>query len=258
MSESGQTATPNQKATPVVSLESVSKRYRHGEGWIEALSDVNLRVEACAIHGIIGFSGSGKSTLLRCISRIEQPDSGRVLIAGLDLAKVEGEDLRQARRRIGVVFQQLHLLRSRTVAANIALPLELCGRPKHEITARAAELLDWFGLADKASQFPARLSGGQRQRVAIARAIAMRPAVLLTDEPTSALDPETTASVLSVLRKIRDEFGVTVLLVTHEINSVRAICDRVSVLESGRIVEEGTVNEVLVNPQSSAAKRLLL
>jgi D-methionine transport system ATP-binding protein len=156
------------------------------------------------------------------------------------------------------VFQQLHLLRSRTVGGNVGLPLELPGRPKPEIEAEVSELLGWFGLSDKANQYPAKLSGGQRQRVAIARAIAMRPAVLLTDEPTSALDPETTTSVLSLLRKVRDEFGVTILLVTHEISAVRAICDRVSVLESGRIVEEGPVEAVLNDPRSSAARRLLL
>lgn len=242
---------------PVVSLEGVSKSYLHDGQRIEALSDVNLSVEPGAIHGIIGFSGAGKSTLLRCISRIEKPDTGRVLIDGRDLAHLEGAPLREARRRIGIVFQQLHLLRSRTVAENVALPLELSHRPKREIAERAAELLDWFGLADRASQFPSRLSGGQRQRVAIARAIAMHPAVLLTDEPTSSLDPETTAAVLALLRRIRDDFNVTILLVTHEIDAVRAICDRVSVLENGRIAEEGSVNEVLLSPQSSAARRLL-
>ena len=242
----------------MVSLEGVSKRYRHDDRWIEALADVHLQVEMGCIHGIIGFSGAGKSTLLRCISRIEKPDTGRVLIDGRDLAHLEGAPLREARRRIGIVFQQLHLLRSRTVAENVALPLELAALPKREITQRVAELLDWFGLADRASQFPARLSGGQRQRVAIARALAMRPAVLLTDEPTSSLDPETTTSVLALLRRVRDDFGVTILRVTHEMDAVRSICDRVSVLENGRMVEGGSAHEVLLSPQSSAARRLLL
>jgi D-methionine transport system ATP-binding protein len=253
------TSPPVSKAFgPVVSLEGVSKSYWHSDHRIEALSEVNLHVEPGSIHGIIGFSGAGKSTLLRCISRIEKPDAGRVLIDGRDLAHLEGAPLREARRRIGIVFQQLHLLRSRTVAENVALPLVLSHRPKREIAERVAELLDWFGLADRANQFPSWLSGGQRQRVAIARAIAMRPAVLLTDEPTSSLDPETTASVLSLLRRIRDDFAVTILLVTHEIDAVRAIGDRVSILENGRIVEEGSVSEVLVSPRSSAARRLLL
>jgi D-methionine transport system ATP-binding protein len=249
---------PTAAQTSVVTLEGVCKTYLHEGRRIEALSGVDLCVETGSIHGIIGFSGAGKSTLLRCISRIEKPDTGRVTIDGRDLAHLEGAALREARRRIGIVFQQLHLLRSRTVAQNVALPLELSARPKQEIEERVGQLLEWFGLADRARQFPSRLSGGQRQRVAIARALAMSPAVLLTDEPTSSLDPETTASVLALLRKIRDDFGVTILLVTHEIDAVRAICDRVSILENGRIVEEGSVREVLQNPQSPAGRRLLL
>ncbi len=243
--------------SPIVLLDSVVKRYRQGEGWIEALSGLSLSVSPGAIHGIIGFSGAGKSTLLRCISRLEKPDSGSVQVAGKDLAILEGEELRQARLQIGVVFQQLHLLRSRTVAENVALGLELTGWTKPAITDRVHELLAWFGLQEKARQYPAQLSGGQRQRVAIARALAMKPSVLLTDEPTSALDPETTASVLGLIRQVRDEFGVTVLLITHELDAVRAIGDRVSVLEAGRVIEEGAVDEVFNHPQSSAARRLL-
>jgi D-methionine transport system ATP-binding protein len=169
----------------------------------------------------------------------------------------KGRTLRVARRKIGVVFQQFHLLRSRTVADNIALPLELDGWASSIIDARVSELLEWFGLENKAEAYPSQLSGGQRQRVALARALAARPAVLLSDEPTSALDTETTASVLELLRKVRDELNVTVLLITHELDAVRAICDRVAVLDRGQIVEEGPVEDVLLKPKSGATGRLL-
>jgi D-methionine transport system ATP-binding protein len=238
-------------------LEDVVKRYPYAHGWIEALGGANLRVPRATIQAVIGFSGAGKSTLLRCISGLEAPDHGRVLVNGIDVAELRGAALREARRNLGVVFQQLHLLHSRSVFRNVALPLELFGWRREAITRRVRELLDWFGIAEHADRHPADLSGGQRQRVAIARALALQPAVLLTDEPTSALDPETAATVLDTLRRVRDEFGVTVVLVTHQLESVRAICDRVAVLDAGRIVEEGPVRDVLLNPSSTAARRLL-
>lgn len=241
----------------VVVLENVSKRYHGRGGWSPALVDIHLAVERGTIQGIIGFSGAGKSTLLRCVSRLERPDAGRVLIDNADLAMLDGAALRRARRKLGVVFQQFHLLRSRTVAANIALPLEVEGDRPRAIRERVRELLAWVGLEDKAEAYPAQLSGGQRQRVAIARALAARPSVLLTDEPTSALDPETTASVLDLLRRVRDELGVTILLITHELDAVRALCDRVAVLDRGSIVEEGPVNDVLTRPAARATERLL-
>lgn len=245
------------KGVPAITIESLHKRFPHQGGWMSALSGVNLTVEPGSIQGIIGFSGAGKSTLIRCITRLEEPDEGRVMIDGLDLAHLHGAELRAARRRLGVVFQQLYLLRSRTAAGNIALPLELAGVPVSQIRERVRELLAWFGLEEKAGQHPAQLSGGQRQRVALARALALSPTVLLTDEPTSALDPETTASVLRVLRRVRDELGVAIVLVTHELAAVRAICDRVAVLDSGRIAEEGAVQLLLQRPTSDAAKRLM-
>jgi D-methionine transport system ATP-binding protein len=241
----------------VVELEGVRKSYGAGPDSVQALAGVDLRIARGSIHGIIGFSGAGKSTLLRCISRLEQPDAGRVIVAGSDLAHLEGKCLREARRQIGVVFQQLHLLSSRTVAANVGLPMALAGRPRNEISRRVGELLKWFGLSDKAKHYPAQLSGGQRQRVAVARALALQPAVLLTDEPTSALDPETTASVLALLQRVRRDFDVTILLITHELDAVRAICDRVAVLDAGRVMEEGPTEQVLLRPQSGAAKRLV-
>lgn len=224
---------------------------------MEALSGVDLTVERRCIQGVIGISGAGKSTLLRCICALEKPDDGRILIDGLDLAHLDGAELRAARRKLGVIFQQLNLLRSRTAAANIALPLELSGIAKPRIRERVAELLDWVGLEEKASQYASQLSGGQRQRVAIARALSLNPSVLLADEPTSALDTETTASVLDLLGRVRKEFGVTILLITHELGAVRAICDRVAVLDAGRVVEEETVEELMTRPVSAAAKRLL-
>ncbi len=241
----------------VVVLENVSKRYPSREGWSPALVDLNLSVERGVIQGIIGFSGAGKSTLLRCVSRLERPDAGRVLIDGADLATLDGAALRSARRKLGVVFQQFHLMRSRTVAGNVALPLEVGGDAAPAIAMRVRELLAWVGLDEKADAYPAQLSGGQRQRVAIARALASRPSVLLTDEPTSALDPETTASVLELLRRVRDQLGVTILLITHELDAVRAVCDRVAVLDRGRIAEEGPVHAVLTRPESRATERLL-
>jgi D-methionine transport system ATP-binding protein len=242
---------------PVVRLENVRKVYSKGTHVAEALAGVDLAVERGSVQGIIGFSGAGKSTLLRCISRLEKPDSGRVIVAGTDLTGLEGEALRRERRKLGVVFQHLNLLHSRSVAANVALPLELAGTARDEVKTRVSELLDWFGLADKKAQYPGQLSGGQRQRVAIARALAVQPSVLLTDEPTSALDPETTASVLSLLRRVQREFHVTILLITHELSAARAICDRVAILDHGRITEEGPVERVLQRPESAAGKRLI-
>jgi D-methionine transport system ATP-binding protein len=242
---------------PAVLLENLTKRYRQGSNWSHALSGISLSVSKGTIQGIIGFSGAGKTTLLRCISRLELPDEGRVLIDGADLANMNGQQLRSARRRLGVVFQQLHLFRSRTVAQNIALPLELAGASPEAIHERVTELLTWFGLETKGGNYPSQLSGGQQQRVAIARALATKPAVLLSDEPTSALDPETTASVLELLRRVRDELGVTILLITHELNAVRSICDRVAVLDQGTIVEEGPVEDVLLRPTSRTTQRLL-
>ena len=247
----------HEDGAPVLLLEGIRKIYTQGSHSIEALSGIDLAVYRGTIQGIIGFSGAGKSTLLRCIAGIERPDAGHIVVAGKDLAQLDGVMLRRARQQIGVVFQHLNLLRSRTVARNIALALELAGKSKQETETRVAELLAWFGLEDKAGQYPSQLSGGQRQRVAVARALALQPAVLLTDEPTSALDNETTTSVLNLLRRVRDEFHVTVLLITHDLESVRAICDHVAVLEAGRIAEQGRMEDVLLAPASLAAQRLL-
>jgi D-methionine transport system ATP-binding protein len=221
------------------------------------LNAVDLEVPAGTIHGVLGLSGAGKSTLLRCIARLEKPDAGQIRIAGCDWTSLSDEELRRERGKMGVVFQQLHLLASRTVAANVALPLELHGTPRMELTSRVVELLEWFGIADKAAQFPQQLSGGQRQRVALARALATAPRVLLADEPTSSLDPETRASVLNTLQRIRDRLGVSVLIITHDLRSTAGLCDSVTILDRGRVVESGAALEVLHRPSNAVTRRLM-
>lgn len=241
----------------VLQLQDVAKHYTTRDGAVHALTGVNLSVGSGVIQGIIGFSGAGKSTLVRCLTALERPDRGRVSVNGADLASLRGRELRQARRRIGTIYQGFQLLNNRSALDNVALPLELSRVPRRERRKRAVELLDWVGLSGRAGSYPTQLSGGQRQRVAIARALAVRPDVLLCDEPTSALDTETTAAILQLLRRVRDEFRLTVLLITHELSAVQATCDRVAVLDAGTIVEEGPTADVFRAPASSAGKRLL-
>lgn len=236
-------------------MRKVSKRFT--PGGTPALDGVDLQIPAGEVHGVLGLSGAGKTTLLRCIARLEMPDSGRILIAGSDWTSLSVAALRRERSKMGIVFQQLHLLSSRTVAANVALPLELNGEPRDAIKARVAELLEWFGILDKARNYPAQLSGGQRQRVALARALATTPRILLADEPTSALDPETRASVLTTLRSIREQFGVTILIITHDLHSAAAICDRITVLDAGRVAESGSARQILESPATEITRRLM-
>jgi D-methionine transport system ATP-binding protein len=218
---------------------------------------VSLEVAAGTIHGVLGLSGAGKSTLLRCIARLEKPDAGEIRIAGVNWSGLNEAELRKERGKMGIVFQQLHLLCSRTVAANVALPLELHGTPREAIAARVTELLEWFGIAEKAAEFPAQLSGGQRQRVALARALATAPRVLLADEPTSALDPETRASALKTLSGIRDRLGISVLIITHDLRSAASLCDSITILDGGRVVETGLSRQVLNRPSSEVMRRML-
>jgi D-methionine transport system ATP-binding protein len=222
-----------------------------------ALDRVDLNIPAGSIHGVLGLSGAGKSTLLRCIARLETPDAGSIFVAGKDWAALTPGELRRERGKMGIVFQQLYLLASRTVAANIALPLELHRAPQRSIGPRIDELLDWFGIADKANSYPAQLSGGQKQRVALARALATSPRILLADEPTSALDPETRASVLNTLSSIRRQLGVTILIITHDLHSVASICDALTVLDAGCVVESGSTAQVLERPKAAVTRRLL-
>ncbi|WP_435922266.1 methionine ABC transporter ATP-binding protein [Paenibacillus sp. DYY-L-2] len=221
----------------MISLQDVSKSYASREGGFTAVHPLTLTIEEGAVHGIIGPSGAGKSTLLRMMNLLEIPDRGSVTIDGQDLLRLPEGQLRLARRKIGMVFQQFHLLHNRTVSGNVAVPLELAGMPKKQQKERVRECLRFVGLEDKAKEYPARLSGGQKQRVAIARALAHKPSVLLCDEPTSSLDPATTSEVLGVLRHINEALGVTIVIVTHEMDVVKAICREVSVMEQGRLTD---------------------
>lgn len=242
----------------MIDLVGVRKVYPvKGGADVVALDNVNLHVERGTIHGIVGQSGAGKSTLIRCLTALEQPTEGNIVVDGRDLATLKGRELREARRRIGMVFQAANLLDSRTAAANIGYPLKLAGVPKAEIDARVEELLALVGLSGRGASYPSQLSGGQRQRVGIARALADTPAVLLCDEPTSALDGESTRQILDLIRRVRDVAGVTVLVITHEMAVVREICDSVTLLGHGRIIQTGTVEEVLSDPTSPLARELV-
>jgi D-methionine transport system ATP-binding protein len=224
---------------------------------VVALDGVDLDVPDGEIVGVIGRSGTGKSTLIRCVNRLEEPTAGQILIDGRDVTRMRGAELRATRRRIGMIFQQFNLLDSRTAAENVALPLEIAGVDRAPRRRRALELLDLVGLADRAASHPAQLSGGQKQRVGIARALASEPAILLSDEATSALDAETTTSVLDLLRQINADLGLTVLLITHELDVVRRVCDSVALLDAGRVVERGPLGEVVARPGSRLAAGLL-
>ncbi|WP_105630576.1 methionine ABC transporter ATP-binding protein [Cronobacter dublinensis] len=239
----------------MITLEGLSKTYA-GEGR-PALDDVSLTVPQGAVYGILGRSGAGKSTLLRCLNLLERPTSGRILMNGADITRLDDRALRQHRARTAMVFQHFNLLHARTVADNVAVPLEITGVPRPARRERVAELLELVGLADKADAFPSRLSGGQKQRVGIARALAARPQVLLCDEATSALDPDTTASVLALLADINRQLGLTIVLITHELEVVKAICDHAALLEDGRLVESGRLTDLLTAPWSVLRQTLV-
>ncbi|MEV4254521.1 ATP-binding cassette domain-containing protein [Spirillospora sp. NPDC049652] len=240
----------------MIQIEKLRKTYRARGRELTAVDGVDLSVREGEIFGVLGRSGAGKSTLLRCVNLLERPDAGRIEVAGRDLLTLSGGELRAARQGIGMIHQHFGLLSSRTVAGNVAFPLEVMGVPRAERADRVAELLDLVGLAEHAGAYPAQISGGQKQRVGIARALAGRPKVLLSDEATSALDPETTASILALLRDLRDRLGLTVLLITHEMDVVKRICDSAAIMRDGRVVESGTVRELLLRPGSELARDL--
>ncbi|CAL9393623.1 Methionine import ATP-binding protein MetN [Streptomyces sp. enrichment culture] len=248
--------------THVITTSGLTKVYRSRGREVTALDGVDLHVREGEVYGVIGQSGAGKSSLIRCVNLLERPTAGTVTVAGQDLTALAGRgpragrELRQARSRIGMVFQHFNLLSARTVQDNVELPLEILGKSGKERSRKALELLDLVGLADKAKSYPAQLSGGQKQRVGIARALAGDPKVLLSDEATSALDPDTTRSILQLLRDLNRQLGLTVLLITHEMDVVKSICDSAALMDQGRIVESGTVGELLATPGSELAAAL--
>ncbi len=235
-------------------IQNVSKTFSGRAGDVEALKNVSIRVEDGDIFGVIGFSGAGKSTLIRTVNLLERPGAGKVLINGTDVTALPKRKLREIRKNIGMVFQQFNLLNSKTVWQNIAIPLILEKKPKAEIEKRVEELLRFVELEDKKNTYAENLSGGQKQRVGIARALATSPSILLCDEATSALDPKTTESILALLKKINRDLGVTILLITHQMNVIKEICNRVAVMENGEIVEQGNVLDVFSNPKREITK----
>ena len=241
---------------PLIQIRELSKVYSTPEGEVVALDRVSLDVRKGEIYGVIGMSGAGKSTLIRCINRLDVPTGGEVLYRGQDVLKMSRPDLLKLRRKVSMIFQQFNLLMQRTVGENVRYPLEIAGLPRREADKRVMELLEIVGLQDRTKAYPAQLSGGQRQRVAIARALASQPEVLLSDEATSALDPMTTQAILNLLKDINRRLGITVILITHEMAVIRQICDRVTILDGGRIAEEGTVDEVFMHTKSEAGRRL--
>lgn len=242
----------------MIQIKNLSKTYKTSAGGFTALSDVNLTVNDGEIFGIIGLSGAGKSTLVRCINFLEVPTSGKVIIDGDEMGTLSKKQLLIKRRSIGMIFQGFNLLEQRTVLKNICFPLEIAKVPKEQAVKRARELLELVGLADKESSYPSQLSGGQKQRVAIARALAAETKYLLCDEATSALDPDTTRSILDLLKKVNKELGVTIIVITHEMKVIESICDRAAVLDGGNVAELAPVSELFANPKSDIARKLIL
>ena len=242
----------------MIELKHISKTFPTADGVFQALDDINLTIRDGDIFGIVGMSGAGKSTLVRCINLLERPTAGQVAIDGQDLMELSAPQLREKRRSISMIFQQFNLLMQRTCLGNICFPMEIAGVPKGEARKRALEYLDIVGLPDKANAYPAQLSGGQKQRVAIARALASNPKILLCDEATSALDPQTTASILELLKSINEQFQITIVIITHQMSVIREICNRVAIIEHGELVENGLVEDIFSHPKSKAARELIL
>lgn len=238
----------------MIKLEKVSKSFNDGKAAVHALHAVSLEVGAGQIYGVVGTSGAGKSTLIRCVNRLEVPESGRIWVDGEEITALDPAALRKARQGMGMIFQQFNLLSQRTSAENIAYPLEIAGIPKTERDGRVKELLNLVGLENKADAYPAQLSGGQKQRVGIARALANHPKVLLSDEATSALDPTTTDSILELLVDLNQKLGLTILLITHQMEVVKKVCDHVAILENGYLLESGAIFDLIADPHSRLSK----
>jgi len=235
----------------MIKIDHLYKEYGEGESSLRALEDVSLRVETGEIFGVVGASGAGKSTLIRCVNLLERPTSGTVSVNGQEITSLPEKDLRLVRQKIGMIFQHFNLLSSRTVAENVGFPLEIAGVEKPQRQQKVEELLSLVGLSDKANAYPTQLSGGQKQRVGIARALANDPIVLLSDEATSALDPQNTAAILNLLKDLNHRLGLTILLITHEMEVVKQVCDSVAVLQQGRVIEQGRLEELISSPEST-------
>ena len=242
---------------PLIELKNLTKTFRGKTQTVDALKDIDLQIEQGDIYGIIGMSGAGKSTLVRCINFLERPTSGQVIIDGKDLATLSAKELRQLRQQVSMIFQHFNLLQQRDVRGNIAFAMEIAGARREQIDRRIDELLEIVGLTDRQHNYPSQLSGGQQQRVAIARALANNPKIILCDEATSALDPQTTTSILELLRKINRELGITIVIITHEMTVVESTCTHVAIIDDGRLAETGPVEDVFTHPQSKAARRLI-
>ena len=242
---------------PIIQIQNVTKTFTGKDNQVEALKGISLDIGKGDIYGIIGMSGAGKSTLVRCLNFLERPTTGTVLVEGRDLSAMSGKELRKTRTGIAMIFQHFNLLMQRSVLDNVCFPMEIVGVKRVDARKRAKELLEIVGLAEKAASYPAQLSGGQKQRVAIARALANNPKILLCDEATSELDPTTTKSILQLLQKINKEFGITIVIITHEMAVVQEICSHVAIIDNGNLAEHGTVEEVFTSPKSSAAKKLV-
>ena len=241
----------------MIKIENLTKHYHASQGKVEAINGLNLKVNDGEIFGIIGPSGAGKSTLIRMLNLLEMPTSGTININGTNLTELSSQNLREARQKIGMIFQHFNLLSSRTVLGNVAFPLEIAEVKKKERRKKAKELIDLVGLSDRADHYPSQLSGGQKQRVGIARALANDPDLLLSDEATSSLDPESTKSVLELLGRIRDKMNLTIILITHEMEVIKDICDKVAVLEDGKIIEEGSIIDIFSSPQKNLTKKFI-
>lgn len=241
----------------MIKIDNLKKHYHASQGKVKAINGLTLEVDDGEIFGIIGPSGAGKSTLIRMLNLLELPTSGKININGTNLTALSSQNLRSARQKIGMIFQNFNLLSSRTVLGNVSFPLEIAGLRKKERKKKAEELVELVGLSDRANHYPAQLSGGQKQRVGIARALANDPDLLLSDEATSSLDPESTKSILELLEKIRDKMNLTIILITHEMGVIKDICDRVAVLEAGKVIEEGSVIDIFSQPQQPLTKKFI-
>ncbi len=242
---------------PIIKIQNVTKTFQGKDTEVSALKGISLDIQKGDIYGIIGMSGAGKSTLVRCLNFLEKPTTGTVLVEGQDLSAMSEKQLRQVRTQIAMIFQHFNLLMQRSVLDNVCFPMEIVGVKRQDARKRALELLEIVDLADKANSYPAQLSGGQKQRVAIARALANNPKILLCDEATSALDPTTTKAILKLLKQINEDFGITIVIITHEMAVVQEICSHVAIIDQGELAEHGTVEDVFTAPKSAAAKKLV-